>query len=912
MAFETKSMTGTRTVATILVVDDIPDNLTVLSAVLREQGYDVRPVRSGRQALQAARRELPDLVLLDVLMPEMDGYAVCREFKADSALKGVPIIFISAATDTEIKVKAFTSGGCDFISKPFASEEVAARVRTHLNARLVELALEQRVHEHEQRYQAMFDGCMVPELLIDPIGGQILDANRAAENYYGWPKGQLTSMNISEINTLTDEEILEEMVRARSGAHSHFNFRHRLASGEIRDVDVYSGPITVNGKILLYSLVHDTTERRRAQAALAESESRYRGLVDTQVDMVVRFDLVGAIAFVNNTVSTKLGLPGSKLIGAPWTCLVDPEDRQAMAACLEEARVRHGYSGVVEARFAGGGESRWYSWEVSGIPNPDQTLSEIQAIGRDITERKRADDERKNQVLFLQSLIEAMPAAVFHKSECGIYLSCNSIFANMLGIPAEKIIGHTIYELFPNDIAVHFDQSDQRVFETLQGDVYDFTKNWGDDEGCSLRVYKAPYVRADGSLGGLIGIVLDISSDIRREEDLRQAKLAAEQASRAKSAFVANMSHEIRTPMNAILGLLYLLKQTELNEIQRDYVTKAHVSAHSLLGILNDILDFSRVEADRLELEKIPFRLDEVIQTLETILDASVKDKNIKMSFAIAPGTPLSLIGDALRLRQILMNLLSNAIKFTRKGEVSLSVMPESIVGDAVTLVFVTRDTGIGISLEQQRHIFDAFSQGESGTSRRYGGSGLGLAIAKRLVGLMGGDITVESSVGVGSIFRFTARFERIAVGGGGHERPSPPEPVKSEIGRPIAGLSLLLVEDNKINQMIGRRILEKAGATIDVAADGAQAVQMLTDHPDRYDLVLMDIQMPEMDGYETTRCIRGNLGLTDLPIVAMTANALASDRENCLASGMNDHVSKPLEIDVLLSSILHWVKKSK
>ena len=1028
----------------ILIVDDLADNLVVLSEVLRDQGYEVRAVRSGRMALQAARRDEPDLVLLDVLMPEMDGYETCRQFKADPALKGVPIIFVSAATDTEGKVKAFTSGGVDFVSKPFAPAEVLARVRTHLAMRSVEREMERRLREHERRYKAMFDDCMVPELLIDPADGRILDANRAAESYYGWSKARLAAMDIFEINTLGRDVVMAAVESVRAGERNHFDFRHRLASGEERDVEVYSGLVTIDERPLLYSLIHDTTERRRAVQALSESESRYRSLVDTQVDMVVRFDGEGTITFANAMVYAKLGLPVADLVGRSWSCLVEPEDRSDMADCLEAACVYHAYSGVVETRFHDPGGLRWYSWEINAITNPDQSLNEVQAIGRDITERKRADDERKDQVLFLHSLIEAIPAAVFYKNVEGVYLGCNRMFAEMMGHPAEAIIGHSLVDLIPPERAAKFIESDQRVFQSREPHAIDFVKVWGEDQESHIRTYKAPFDRADGSLGGLIGIMLDLSADTRREEDLRQAKLAAEQASRAKSAFVANMSHEIRTPMNAILGLNYLLDQTALSEVQRDYVAKTRLSAQSLLGILNDILDFSKVEADRLELETIPFRIDELMKTLGTIVSAGAREKEIEVLFHIAPGTPLSLTGDALRLQQVLMNLASNAIKFTERGEVVLSVTPGRIGADGVDLTFAVRDTGIGIAADEIRHIFDAFSQADSGTSRRYGGSGLGLAISRRLVALMGGEIAIESEIGRDSTFRFTARFglgppppppplappdlarplrllvaddhptaravltamiepfgwrtevvasgaeaiaaiDRSLAGGepfdliildwympevGGsdvlrharercrpetmpaivvvtafeHDRvrgeagddsavrvilvkpvtpsvlldavcnacaaPSRSPPPPAETAKPLAGLSLLLVEDNKINQMIARRILETAGAAVEVVAGGAEAVATLTAGSGGFDAVLMDIQMPGMDGYEATRQIRARLGRA-LPVIAMTANALPADRERALAAGMNDHISKPLDIDLLHATILRWARKA-
>ena len=1016
----------------VLIVDDLADNLVVLAEVLREGGYQVRAVRSGRFALQAARREQPELVLLDVLMPEMDGYEVCRQFKADEALKGIPVIFISAATDAEVKVKAFTSGGVDFISKPFAVAEVLARVRTHLALRGVERELERRLAEHEQRYEAMFRGCRLPQLLIDLADGGIVDANPAAVAYYGWSGAALKAMTIFEIDARDRKAVLATIASVGGAESVRFQVPHRLASGELRDVEVFAGPVVVDRRHLNNALILDITEQRRALDALSESESRYRSLVDTQVDMVVRFTAEGVITFVNNTVYAKLEPPVIDLVGESWTCLVDAEDRSDMADCLEMACVYHAYSGVAETRYHGPHGLRWYSWEINSVLHPDGTLNEIQATGRDITERKRADDERRNQLLFLHSLIEAIPAAVFYKDVDGVYLGCNRLFAATFERPAEEIIGRTVEDLVPAERAAKFLESDQRVFCTRQPDVIDFVKVWDKDRSSHIRAYKAPFDRADGSLGGLIGIMLDLTTDMRREEELRQAKLAAEQASRAKSAFVANTSHEIRTPMNAILGLIHLLDQTGLTALQRDYVAKTKLSAQSLLGILNDILDFSKVEADRLVLEAIPFRFDELMTTLATLVGAGAWDKEIELLFDIAPDTPLALVGDPLRLQQVLMNLVSNAIKFTERGEVVLSVAPGAAAeGEAVELRFAVRDTGIGIAADEVRTIFDAFSQADSGTSRRYGGSGLGLAIARRLVALMGGAIALDSEPGRGSTFSFTARFRqgapppppppgpplrlllaeshpatatvlaamvgrfgwRLAVAasaaealalfeaaagdpfglvlldgrmssvdGGApltvlrercrsarvpllltapafwHDRiraelkegailvkPVTPSALFAAVTRalggdgpasprpeapPLDGLSLLLVEDNSINQMVASRLLESAGARVEVVGGGAAALAMLAAAPRRFDAVLMDIQMPGMDGYVTTREIRARFGF-DLPVIAMTANALPADHERSLAAGMNDHVSKPLDIERLYATIAKWTRRA-
>ncbi len=404
-------------------------------------------------------------------------------------------------------------------------------------------------------------------------------------------------------------------------------------------------------------------------------------------------------------------------------------------------------------------------------------------------------------------------------------------------------------------------------------------------------------------------------------EQLNESKSAAESANQAKSAFLATMSHEIRTPLTGILGMLKLLEYTQLSEKQLEYVNKSHAATQALLGIINDILDYSKIEAGKLEVVLDHFWLDDLLEQVSAVFSANLKSSGLKLTFRVSPEIPSTLIGDALRIRQVLLNLIGNAIKFSGTGDtIQVTVSASQSFTDDSTKVpveFSVRDAGIGIAPDKLNFIFDGFNQAESTTSRQYGGTGLGLAISKRIVALMGGDLKVESELGEGSRFFFSIPLQR-----------GTPTSVKEKSAAsltasidhfssrkisstlPLAGVRLLVVEDNPLNQQIARELLTLHGASVQVANSGMEGIEKILGASPKFDAILMDMQMPVMDGLECTRRLRTENAVQDIPIIAMTANATQTAKQACLEAGMNDYISKPIDMDQLLDTILKYVHR--
>jgi len=666
-----------------------------------------------------------------------------------------------------------------------------------------------------------------------------------------------------------------------------------------------------NDNLLGYqSACMDITESKQAEEALRESEQRYREIYDNTSDCIFLIDVTSdgrfKFAGLNPAEEKAVGLSSSELTGRFVEEAGPPEIAQKVIPnyrrCLETG-ASITYDEVLDLPV---GRRRF---QTTLIPIREVTgrIHRILGVASDVTERRRSEEALRESKAKFQAFYDLGLVGLTITSPGKGWIKTNDCLCNMLGYTEAELREMSWAQLtHPDDLAVDVEKFDRVLSGETDG--YELEKRFLTRTGEILftRLVVRCVRNPDGSVDYIVAMVEDITEQKRSAAELAQAKETAEAANQAKSEFLANMSHEIRTPITGIMGMAQLLELTELSTDQKQYLEAIQLSSDNLLNLINDLLDLSKIEAGKIELERTAFSLRSSINDLLRTQLSHIHAKGLTLRTDIPADIPDHLTGDQLRLKQILLNLISNAIKFTDKGRIVVSVALEERQHDTALLRFSVADTGIGIKPEVLAKIFEPFTQADTSTTRNFGGTGLGLAICTRLVDLMGGSLDVTSTEGVGSTFQVVIPF---AVNDLQIERQENKKNLQSLAweGPP---LNILLAEDHEVNRKLFVLLLQQAGHTLETATNGREALDKWEEK--NFDLILMDVQMPHMDGIEATRTIRAHEMKTGghIPIIALTAHALREDQENFLRQGFDGYVSKPLRLKALNEEILRCLNR--
>ncbi|MFM8443645.1 MAG: PAS domain S-box protein [Methylococcus sp.] len=678
---------------------------------------------------------------------------------------------------------------------------------------------------------------------------------------------------------------VELRLRTRQG-----DYRWFVSRGQAQ-WDAEGRPLKMVGTIT------DITGRKQAEAALQANEEHLQLITDTAPVILLEFDLDLRYRFVNRRAADMIGLSRSVMLGRPVREVIGERSFIEALPYMRQALAGQAVDFEVELSDTPQG---CRIMDVHYVPRHDASGAVIGLVAAvtDITQRKGYEKELR----LLRTLVDRNQDNVFITRANGAFHYVNDAACRSLGYSREELLGG----MRVPDIDPTFDQTawDQHWLELKSAGMLkvETLNRRRDGQVFPVEVH-VTFIEHEGQPFNC-AIVRDISERKQREGELEAARAAASAASQAKSQFLAHMSHEIRTPMNAIMGFTQILERDPLTPDQGELLRKIEEASQGLLQIINDILDFSKIEAGQMSIESHPFALEGVLGQIHSLATVSARAKSLDFHIQADNTLPGWYRGDAVRLRQVLLNLSSNAIKFTERGRVELRVSPVAVTATTARLRFEVSDTGIGIAPATLGSLFRPFTQADATTTRRFGGTGLGLSISKRLVELMGGDIGATSTPGVGSVFWFELPLVRDADPGAAViEDTAAPDSAKPS-GPRLSGLRVLAVDDNRINLLVLERALELEDAHVSLAADGRQALEILRTHPAGFDIVLMDVQMPVMDGLTATRAIRADPALARLPVVALTAGVLAEERAAAQAAGVNDFLAKPLNLEALVGML--------
>lgn len=715
------------------------------------------------------------------------------------------------------------------------------------------------------------------------------------------PGGESLQINQSIKNILNDIRVIEENQLSKQVIENERSNQSIIYTSMIGGLFAFILILAI-----LYQLNKDLYFRKKAEDAVKESEIKYKNIIENAGMVMYTINKDGFITFANHQVCDLTGFTVDELSGKHFSTLLIPEWIEKVSQFYYSQIEDKVLSTTLD--FQINTKSSLIKWveQHAQLLFEDKQVIGFQCMVKDITTQKeyafhlqQSEEKRKENEYRLSAIMDAASTLIFIKDLEGRYLQVNKRFKEFFHLSEESIILKSDYEISTKEKADQYRLSDRKVISSLQSveteEVVETEKG-----SRNLLVIKFPLVDDTKQLFGICGIATDITERVQSRIDLETALKNTENAKQLQEQFLANMSHEIRTPLNGIQGMTSLLLETSLSIDQKEYTTMIKRSLTNLTSILNDVLDYSNIQAGKITFEKIEFQLPETLTIIKNQFIHHTQSKGLGFELLIDEKVPESLIGDPYRLKQILINLVGNAIKFTKAGSINIHAALKSLSTKEALLLFTVTDTGIGISEDKLATIFERFAQENLEISKRYGGAGLGLTISRSLVELQGGEIFVNSKSGQGAAFSFYIPYKIKELAKNVSNQ--------NDFEVTLKDKKILVVEDNEINQKLIEHVLQNVGVKVDMASHGKEAMVFL-EKDLKYDLIILDLQMPIMDGYETAIYIRDKLKMT-VPIIAMTATALKGDQEKCKQVGINDFMLKPFEFSDFYKRVIRLLGK--